>query len=284
MSSWTPSLAASDELVVLAWVDTRDGNEEEYVQVSRDGGDTWSGATRLTTDRMNSWAPSVAVDGETIHLAWFDQMFNEFHLYDAEGRLDEALRVIGVEPEPAPAGVLVSDPANPGELTFYSRALERRVHRKAALLRELVPVWAERGGDPRRVAEMMAEFSQAMWVASRDWEICYLRSDDGGRTWSEVVRLTEVPGGSMRPNLALDGDAVHVVWHDDRSGESGIYVRSSFDRGGSWGDVRQLTGAGGASERPMAAAAGGRLHVLWRAGRGEESGVYLQAVPAADPR
>jgi hypothetical protein len=49
----------------LAWIDGRDGNEELYVKRSIDGGTTWGPDTRLTTNGANSWAPSVAIVGDT---------------------------------------------------------------------------------------------------------------------------------------------------------------------------------------------------------------------------
>ena len=93
--SWVPSLAAEGDDVVLAWVDTRDGNEEEYVRVSHDGGRTWGPQTRLTDNLANSWAPSVVVTGGAIHLAWFDLKNAPFRPIEAEahpGRGDEARR------------------------------------------------------------------------------------------------------------------------------------------------------------------------------------------------
>src|SRR5439155_26135274 len=72
-ASWTPSIAVQGDDVYLAWVDTRDGNEEEYFKRSRDGGVTWGPDTRLTNNPANSWAPSLAVSGQTLHLVWFDQ-------------------------------------------------------------------------------------------------------------------------------------------------------------------------------------------------------------------
>ena len=64
------------DCVVLAWVDTRDNNEEEYVKISTDSARTWGKATRITRNRLNSWAPSVAISGEAVHLTWFDQKAN----------------------------------------------------------------------------------------------------------------------------------------------------------------------------------------------------------------
>ena len=70
-ASWVPSVDAWDDVAVVAWVDYRDANEEEYLRVTRDGGRTWEPAVRVTEDPADSWAPSVAVRGEAIFLTWF---------------------------------------------------------------------------------------------------------------------------------------------------------------------------------------------------------------------
>ena len=42
----------------VAWVDSRDGNEEEYLKISHDRGATWGKDVRMTNHPGNSWAPS----------------------------------------------------------------------------------------------------------------------------------------------------------------------------------------------------------------------------------
>ena len=149
--SYVPSIAASGDLVVLAWVDTRDGNEEEYIKVSTDRGTTWGPDTRMTDNRMNSWAPSVAVVGQTIHLAWFDQKDNQFHLYDAEAKLDEALWLVGVEPESPPPGVHVPDP---------EKAAKYRATEKMKKIQAESPRWIRAGGNRARLQAILKGFNE----------------------------------------------------------------------------------------------------------------------------
>ena len=62
--SYVPCIHASGNDVFLAWVDTRDGNEEEYVKVSHDRGVTWGKDVRLANHPGNSWASSLAAAGD----------------------------------------------------------------------------------------------------------------------------------------------------------------------------------------------------------------------------
>jgi hypothetical protein len=70
--SWVPTVAASGDTVLVAWVDYRDANEEEYVRASYDAGRAWSVDLRLTRAPSMSARPSVALFGEEAHVVWYD--------------------------------------------------------------------------------------------------------------------------------------------------------------------------------------------------------------------
>ncbi len=75
------------------------------------------------------------------------------------------------------------------------------------------------------------------WSDVRDGdgsEVYYSRSTDSGATWSANRRLTSATGVSSEPNVALEGDFIHLVWEDSRGPESRIYYKRSPDRGFSW--------------------------------------------------
>ena len=108
--SWVPTVAVSGNDVYAAWVDTRDDNEEEYLKRSTDGGRSWGPDTRMTHNAANSWAPSIAVSGRTVHFAWFDQKDSPAQPLDAEKRLDDAMALLGLTVEPPPKGVVVPNP------------------------------------------------------------------------------------------------------------------------------------------------------------------------------
>lgn len=98
--SWVPTVAASGRNVSVAWVDTRDGNEEEYFRRSRDDCLIWEPAVRLIENGANSWAPSIAAAGDTVHFVWFDQKDSPAQPIDAERKLDQGLRLMGLTHSP----------------------------------------------------------------------------------------------------------------------------------------------------------------------------------------
>lgn len=348
-SSWVPTVEADGDLVVAAWVDTRDGNEEEYLRRSLDGGLTWEPIVRLTSNDRNSWAPSVVVDGPVVHVAWFDQRDAPYSLFDAEAMLDQALRMLGLEVPPVPAGVLVPDPNEaakrrateklqlvqqaapawvvrggdaarlevilaelqalgrrgasylvkerkvdeavrllgltyvPGPMgdlpqVFYSEALMVRAQDKLQQVQEAGPTWVARGGDPAAIEALLREMERRLDLAVHEWEVYYRRSLDGGASWEEPQRLTFAPRFSQRPSLAVDGRRVHVAWFDERDGDVEVYVKRSDDGGASWGEDVRLTTARGISHKPSIAAAGGVVHVVWSDDRtGNEEIFYTRS-------
>jgi hypothetical protein len=121
-----------------------------------------------------------------------------------------------------------------------------------------------------------------VWTDHRDGseQIYYKRSTDGGANWpSSDTRLTNNAATSNIPSVAAAGDAVHVVWYDDRNGTSNleIYYKRSTDGGASWpgGDTR-LTNAAGFSVNPSVAAAGAVVHVVWRDDRDGNNEIYYK--------
>jgi len=89
--------------------------------------------------------------------------------------------------------------------------------------------------------------------------ILFARSDDGGATFSEAVRINDdviyPPSyNAYQPDIALDGDGnIFVVWHDYRawpddaswSSPIDVYLDKSTDGGSTWGtDVKVSDGSG----------------------------------------
>ncbi|MDJ0520758.1 MAG: sialidase family protein [Planctomycetota bacterium] len=102
-------------------------------------------------------------------------------------------------------------------------------------------------------------------------DIYFNRSLDGGVTWlEEDVRLdTDLPGAAISniPRICCSGDAVYVVWYDERSGEPDIHFNRSLDAGATWlaQDVRLDTDLPGvaASREPVICCAGSKVYVAW---------------------
>ncbi len=83
--SMRPSVAVSGHDVHVVWFDGRDGSTQVYYKHSSDGGATWGPDERLTYATGNplddTMHPSVAVAGDSVYIAWFDQRDGNAEIY-----------------------------------------------------------------------------------------------------------------------------------------------------------------------------------------------------------
>ncbi len=299
--SWVPAIAVAGRQVYAAWVDTRDGNEEEYFRRSTDGGATWEPVQQLTNNAANSWAPSLAANGNEVHLVWFDQQDSPFQPREAEAKLDEAMRLVGLAVEPAPVGVTVVHP----EL-----AAQRRTQEKYQLIQAEVLRWIARGGDVLKLQTILREL-EALGQQSAS----YLEKE---RKIDEAVRLmalSYMPGPTDDLPRVDQWQALQIRVQDkvkqiqaaapawvQRGGnpaqleallqefqrrltvalsEWDVYYRRSTDGGRTWETAQRLTDAPSVSARPSLAAVGRDLHLVWYDGRDGNAEVYYKHSPDA---
>ncbi|MEI6749029.1 MAG: exo-alpha-sialidase [Bacteroidota bacterium] len=104
-----------------------------------------------------------------------------------------------------------------------------------------------------------------VWQELRDgyYEIYYKRSTDAGVSWEADTRLTTNTSDSWNPSIAVNGSAVHVVWEDERQGNSEVYYKGSTDGGLTWGADTRLTNDPANSWNPSVAVSGSVVHVAW---------------------
>ena len=103
-------------------------------------------------------------------------------------------------------------------------------------------------------------------------KIYYKRSLDCGTTWSSDARLTDSVSDADYPSIVSAGGAVHVVWYDDRNGNSETYYKRSLDGGATWGADTRLTNDTWPTYTPSVAVSGTVVHMVtgdWRAGNEE---------------
>ncbi|MFV1958665.1 MAG: hypothetical protein ACC662_04555 [Planctomycetota bacterium] len=235
-----PRIAGDGEVVAVVWYDARDGNTDIRLNRSKDGGRTWLGQTRrLDTDppgSAGSNVPCIASDGAWIYVAWEDQR---------EGRSE----------------IRFNRSADAG-----STWLDHDVRLDVGGAREGSSLELDIACEGPRV--------WVVWQDDRDGaEDIYLnRSEDGGTTWLGSARRLDTGdaagvSASRRPQVAVEGDDVVVVWQDARGGEEDVRLNVSHDGGASWeaADLRLDTDGPGAaaSTRPRLAMDGSRVAVVW---------------------
>ncbi|MCX6290248.1 MAG: exo-alpha-sialidase [Bacteroidetes bacterium] len=108
------------------------------------------------------------------------------------------------------------------------------------------------------------------------YQIYYKHSTDGGLNWSADTSLTNVSADLWNPSITLNGTAVHVVWEDERQGNSEIYYKGSTDGGLSWGADTRLTTDIADSWNPSVSVSGSVVHVVWYDNRDGNWEIYYK--------
>jgi len=117
-----------------------------------------------------------------------------------------------------------------------------------------------------------------VWGDNRDgnYEIYYKRSTDNGLNWGIDKRLTNNVSGSGEPSIAVFQSVVHIIWSDERDGNSEIYYKRSTDGGSSWGTDKRLTNNLSTSLFPSVAVSGSTVHIVWRDDRDSNNEIYYK--------
>lgn len=222
-----PSVSVSGQLVFVVWHDEMWGDLEVFCKRSTDGGTTWGADTRLTNGAGYSAHPSTVISGSNIHLVWFDDKDGNEEIYYK--RSTDAGTSWGAE----------SRLTNNTSKSDYPS-----IH-------------------------ISGSFIHLVWREDRDGvsntEIYYKRSADEGVTWGADTRITNNSGYSDIASVFSSGQAVHVVWYDDRdgAGNTEIYYKRSTDGGTSWESDTRLTNNSSSSIYPSLTVSGSSVHVVW---------------------
>lgn len=262
--SFSPRIAAVVPHVYVVWDDFRTSNPGICLNHSADLGTTWQASdvalnSATSPNGPTSGLPQIAADGAAVYVCWTDGRFGGSDIF-FQGSLDSGTTWL-------PADVRVDVGNQPG---------------------------ATRAGQA-----VIAAAGSSVHVAWRDGrnhanngDVYYNHSLDGGATWGSNDQRLDVgsPVGatdSSMPVLAAAGDAVAVVWVDNRFGDYDIHANTSGDRGTTWLpiDVRVDTApAGSDSARPALTSNGASFFAAWESLRnGQRADVYANLVAGYQP-
>jgi hypothetical protein len=217
-SSWTAAIAAWGQSVHVVWTDERNNtvngvttdcgvaggacNEEEYYRRSLDGGKTWGPEVRLTHDPVNqpkpSWCPTIAVDHDAVHIAWFDMRTGKWRIYyrrslDNGSTFGDEVSLtdrLGGQPDGHWLRPSMAVRGSKVQLTFW------------------------RGDKPF-----------AGFYAGAVAQVYTFGSDDQGDQWGPAEKIS-AGSSAYYPAVALGADhSIHWLWFDRPDGNDEIYYR-----------------------------------------------------------
>ena len=186
-----------------------------------------SGSTlprNLSNNLGASLFPAMAIVGDRIYIAWDD---------DSSGN-SEILYIQSID-----GGKSFSSPQN-----LSNNAGKSRNATMAALGDEVYIFWDD--------------------DTPGNAEIFYRVSRDGGQTFSPLINLSQDPGRSILPKIALSSSqSLYIVWQDDTPGNREVLYARSTDGGRTFTAAQNLSQNSGRSLSPVIAVTDQNIHVAW---------------------
>jgi hypothetical protein len=201
-NKWSPTLAVAAGKAFVAWSDFRDYNWDIYFARSDDGGRTFGPNVRVDdfggVERLNERA-SLAVDARgRVHAAWTDLRAREPDTNIFYARSDNGGGTFS-------ANRRLDDSAN-GFDPNHDTPTNQWHPGLAAAADDLFAVWQDNR------------------LGNND--IFFSSSKDAGTTFAAAERVDDTGAGQSeqsKPSLALDAGTCHVVWEDNRRGNSDVF-------------------------------------------------------------
>jgi Neuraminidase (sialidase) len=223
-----------DGAVHVIWLDTSggDANADVWYAGSADGGKTWSKPLDISNTPKPSLTPAIAAgpDG-SINVAWCD-------ISSGEASPDVYFS------RSSDGGKTWSTPLDVSNTPGVSSDVDIAVDPSGAVYL----TWCD-APPGEKVPDIFVSVS-----------------NDGGKTWSKPLDVSNTPGVSSDPAIAAGPDGrVAVIWCDTTAGEKSpdVWVNVSTDGGKSFGKPQDLSNTPGISRQPDIAIAQGRLFAVW---------------------
>lgn len=224
-NSAVPEIAAIGSNVYVVWVDGVGigGNNEILYRMSTDGGATFGSTINLSNNGGFSWLPKVAVSGNNVYVVWED---------DTTGN-DEILFRRSVDGG-ATFGSTINLSSDSGDSLSVGLAVSGS---------NVYVVWVDSTGGNN--------------------EILFRMSTDGGITFGDITNISNNPGFSQLPRIAVFGTNLYVIWVDVVSFKTEIFYRRSVDGGASFSDTENLSNNADFSDLPAVTVLGNDVYVVW---------------------
>ncbi|MCP3137320.1 sialidase family protein [Pyxidicoccus xibeiensis] len=269
-----PRVSALGSDVHVAWQDEALGNSDVYYRRGTDGGATFGPARNLSLDGVTpeeeAHSIQVLAHGDNVYLTWVEGGLR-FRASENRGATFGPVLELTSYPE---GGLRLAASGDDVYMAWY-RSLEDEVG-AIYFIRSPVEgrVFAdvELPNDRRTYGDVeLAARGDDVYVVWNDFgsndgsDIFFRRSTDAGITFEPIQRLITSDGNSREQKLAVQGNAVYVVWEECDYGEGGceVLLRRSPDAGATFGAVVNVSNTPGDSRDPQLVVRDSRVFVAW---------------------
>jgi hypothetical protein len=284
--------------VVYKYIGVDNGEGIKYTHTP-DSGHTW--VQEITLDYYPPYpipdlgTPSIAVSDNYVHLVydvflsssgWTNGMI--YYIRSTDNGIDWGsnvqLYITGNSPFPVypsidVSGLYVHVVWQQGEGIYYMRSSDN-----GSTWGSIAKLDDTSDDSKRPSISVFGNQVHLVWHDDRDgnWEIYHKYSTDNGNNWSPDVRLTNDQYAQEYPNAYVGDNLVHVVWMDNRDGNTEIYYERSIDQGVNWEPEVRLTNSADSSCNASVIACGDSVHVAWCDHRDGNWEIYYKRDPTGN--
>jgi len=111
---------------------------------------------------------------------------------------------------------------------------------------------------------------------SGNQDILMRKSDNNGKTFGDVINVSNDRAGSGNPEINVNSSNVYVVWDGTTPGNNEIFFRKSINNGSNFDRVRNLSNDGGVSYEPKVILDKKGIEIYWRDYRNGQEDVLVK--------
>ncbi len=193
-NSGIPKIYATSDHVYLMWEDNGAKDFDVFLVTSSDSGSTFSAPVNISNSTGNSGTPQMAIIGNNIYAVWMDDSSGNFDIFFSKS---------------TDGGHTFAKPVN-----LSTDAQDSGYPQLAVVNNNVYVTWTN-------------------GVTDKNYDVFFSKSTDGGQTFSQPMNVSNNPGASGWPQIAVDGN-VYISWVDNTPGHFDVYIAKSTDNGNSF--------------------------------------------------
>ena len=236
-TQFIPALINSSNRMHIVWYGQSPASPSpfqiRYVK-SIDGGNTWSNPIDITSGSYDQYDPAIAIDSfNNIHIVWSGECSSSSNYYQ-------------IRYSKSTDGNTWSNPVNITSENYHQNCPKIAIDNS----NNIHLVW------------------QGINLTNpTGYQIRYVKSTDGGNTWSNPVNITSENYNQYDPAIAIDSfNNIHIVWDGGYSSNPNYQIRysKSTDGGNTWSNPVNITSENYNQYSPVITInTPNNIHIVW---------------------
>jgi hypothetical protein len=216
-------IASDGNNVYIVWRDETTGNGDIYFKRSSDNGSSFEKRKYIFKSNGSSSEPQIASDGNNVYIVWRDETTGNGDIYFRKS-------------------------------SNYGKNFDGPIQLSNNAGSSSEPQIASDGNN--------------VYIVWRDettgnGDIYFRVSDDSGDHFRNIKNLGTTRESSSEPQIASDGNNVHIVWRDESTGDGNIYFRKSANYGKNFDEIEKLSNVNASSSDLQVSTYQNNLYIIW---------------------